>query len=655
MQLMEFLKSKRESLGAKILLVVTLFIMVMYVSFACFFVYYQGRAIREHLFYEGRQLAGMVAYSSRLGVFTENMELLKGPLEGVMQRDEVILVQVYASGGRLLHSQVRAGTKHFMHPADEDQGERMRAMGAAKDAAVISIEDNENIEFWAPVLSGARYVKEDFYFGEGSGTTGDKIGYVRIVLTKEILNKLMNNVVRKSIVIPFLFLIASWIISYFIVRGVVRPLKKLTTSVKTFETTGVFEKVTVQTHDEVGKLASAFNDMTDSLSKREAEKQQLEDRLRHAQKMEAIGTFAGGIAHDFNNILTVIKSYGQLLQKKDLPGEEERRFLDNILASAQKAVALTRSILAFGRKQTIDPHPLRLNQFILNMEEVICGFVGENIKMKVEPAEEELIVMADEGHLGNVLINMAANAKDAMPYGGSLTISVGTAVRNDESEISSKARPPVRYAVLSVTDTGIGMDRQTREKIFDPFFTTKEVGKGTGLGLSMAYGIIQQHKGFIDVESEPGRGAAFKIYLPLSSETIKEEDVKDLAPPKGGAETVLLAEDDDDVRGLITDVLARAGYKVIETGNGKEAFDKFLQNKDKVDVLLLDVTMPEKGGREVYEDARRIAAGIKVLFISGYSSGVSHGGAAREDEMDFLPKPVSPDELLRKLREILDK
>ena len=652
MQLMEFLKSKRESLGAKMLLIVSLFIMVMYVSFSCFFVYYQDRALKEHLFDEGRQLAGFVAYSSRLGVFTENMDLLKGPLEGVFQRDDAILIQVYTSGGRLLHSQVRAGTKYFMQRADKDQGARVRAMKDARDAgAVISIEDNENIDFWAPVLSGARYAEEDFYFSKGARTMGEVIGYVRIVLTKKELNEMMKEVTRKSIIIPLLFLIASWIISYFVVRGVVSPLKKLTKSVKSFETTGAFEKVPVETRDEVGKLASAFNDMTDSLRKREAEKEQLEDQLRHAQKMETIGTFAGGIAHDFNNILTVIKSYGQLLQKKNLPGDDEKRFLNNILSSAQKAAALTRSILAFGRKQTINPHPLRLNQLILNMEEVICGLVDENIKLKVELSEEDLIVMADKGYLENVLINLATNAGDAMPEGGLLTISAGPAVMNDISDLSSKARQPVRYAVISVTDTGIGMDRQTREKIFDPFFTTKEVGKGTGLGLSMAYGIIQQHKGHIDVESEPGRGAAFKIYLPLSSETIKEEEVKALPLPIGGAETVLLAEDDDDVRGLIATVLGQSGYNVIETGNGKEAFDKFIDNKDRVDLLLLDVTMPEKGGREVYEDARRIVPGIKSLFISGYSSP---GEAATEGEMNFLPKPVSPDDLLRKLRGILD-
>jgi len=214
MRLKEYLKLKRESLGAKILLIVTLFIMVMYVFFAWFFVYYQDRALKEHLLHEGRQLAGIVAYSSRLGVFTENMQLLKGPTEGVMQRDEALLVQVYASGGRLLHSHVRAGTKNFMQLADEDQGARVRAMEDDRDAgAVISIEGKENIDFWAPVLSGSRYAEEDIYIGERSDTTEDIIGYVRIVLTKGEMNKLMNDVARKSIVIPVIFLIISWIIS----------------------------------------------------------------------------------------------------------------------------------------------------------------------------------------------------------------------------------------------------------------------------------------------------------------------------------------------------------------------------------------------------------------------------------------------------------
>lgn len=662
MRLMDVMNFKRKSFGAKILLLVTIFVMVMYLSFSLFFIYYQNSVLEGHLLYEGRQLAGLTAHSSRLGVFAENAELLAGPIEGMFQYEETMLVQVYASDGRLLQARTKPGRERLIDPANEHSDMRAKAMNDVKNAgSIISIDHIANIDFWAPVVSGDKYTDESLLYDEVPRTVGDIIGYVRIVLTKEELKKMMREVVRKSIIIPVLFLIAGWIISYFIIRGIISPLRKLTTGVKSLEMTGAFEKVPVETGDEIGRLASAFNDMADTLKQREGEKQQLEEQLRHSQKMEAIGTFAGGIAHDFNNILTVIKSYGQMLQKKDLKGEDERRFVDHILSSTQKASALTRGLLTFSRKQTIDPRPVDLNLLITDVEDMLRRIIDESIELKVDTSKKDLIVLADKLQLEHVLINLVTNARDAMPEGGRIVISTGVLKVNAHHPGAGDAHTPGRYAVLSIEDTGAGMDQQTKERMFDPFFTTKDVGKGTGLGLSIVYGIINQHKGYIDVRSEPGKGTAFDILLPLTAMRPEGERTEGMYEVKCGTETILLAEDDSDVRRIIADVLKRAGYTVIAAGDGDEAVGEFNNNKDSVDFLLLDVMMPKKNGKAVYEEVSRMVPGIKVLFMSGYAAekpeereGISDKPLQLEEGTELLYKPLVPDEILKKIREMLD-
>jgi hypothetical protein len=618
--------------------------------------------LEEHLLYEGRQLAGLIAHSSRLGVFSENAELLEGPIEGVLQYEEMLLVQVYASDGRLLQARSKPGKDHLIGSVSDHSDVRVKAMNDVKNAgSIISIDHTQTIDFWAPVVSGDKYTEESLLYDESPRAAVDIIGYVRIVLTKEELQKMMREVVQKSIVIPVLFLIAGWIISYFIIRGIISPLRKLTTGVKSLQVTGAFEKVPVEASDEIGRLASAFNDMADTLKQREGEKQLLEEQLRHSQKMEAIGTFAGGIAHDFNNILTVIKSYAQMLQKKTMKGEEERRFVDHILSSTQKASALTRGLLTFSRKQTIDPHPVDLNLLIADIEDMLRRIIDESIELKVDIAKKDLIVLADKLQLEHVLINLVTNARDAMPEGGRIVISTGALKVNAHHPGAGDVRTPGKYAVLSIEDTGSGMDQQTKERIFDPFFTTKDVGKGTGLGMSIVYGIINQHKGYIDVRSEPGKGTAFDILLPLTAMPPVGEVTEGIHKVKGGTETILLAEDDGDVRRLITDVLTRAGYTVIAAGDGDEAVAQFILNRDRIEFLLLDVMMPKKNGRAVCEEIRRMVPGIKALFISGYAAevlegqeGISDKPLLPEEGGKLLYKPLVPAEILARVREILD-
>jgi PAS domain S-box-containing protein len=388
--------------------------------------------------------------------------------------------------------------------------------------------------------------------------------------------------------------------------------------------------------------------------KAEEEKIRLESQLRQGQKMEAIGTLAGGIAHDFNNLLTSIIGYGNLLQM-DMDHDDPRKiYLDQILAASEKAAGLTQSLLAFSRKQVMELKPNLVNGILKGMEKLLRRLLTEDIEFSVVPADPDIVILADVTQIDQVLMNLAGNARDAMPKGGRLLIEART-VRLEKEFIQAQGYgEPGDYALISVSDTGTGMTEETLEKIFDPFFTTKEVGKGTGLGLSIVYGIIKQHNGTIQVNSAADRGTVFHIYLP----TVKAR-VEAIAPDpwelKGGSETILVAEDNREVRKLTKEMLTRKGYQVIEAVDGEQAIQKFLDQQETIDLLLLDVVMPKKNGKEVYEEIIKVKPKIKVIFTSGYTGDVVIDKGIREEAMDFIQKPLSVKDLLFKIREVLDR
>ena len=383
----------------------------------------------------------------------------------------------------------------------------------------------------------------------------------------------------------------------------------------------------------------------------------LEEQLRQAQKMEAIGQLTGGIAHDFNNFLTAILGFSSLLQMKfeDDNDAQSSSYLQNIISAAEKAANMTNSLLAFSRKRIINIRPALLNEIIKGMERLLQRVITENVEFKTTLTDKGTIIMADTGQIEQVLLNLVANARDAMPKGG--TVFIKTEVVNvDEVFVRTHGYgKPGAYVLLSVSDTGIGMDEMTRERIFEPFFTTKEVGKGTGLGLSIVYGIIKQHNGYIDVNSESGKGATFNIYLPIIESTIESAEIKKEAIPKGGTETILLAEDELEVRRLVKTVLEEFGYKVIEAVDGEDAINRFTENKDRIDIVILDVIMPKKNGREAYNELKNIKPDIKTIFISGYTEDIIKREDIFEMRLNFIAKPVSPSDLLEKIREALDK
>lgn len=382
----------------------------------------------------------------------------------------------------------------------------------------------------------------------------------------------------------------------------------------------------------------------------------LEDQLRHAQKMEAVGTLAGGIAHDFNNILNVIMGYGIMVSDKLEAGSNLKEQMNEVLTAAERAATLTKRLLVFSRKQVVEVKPVNLNEIIVGIQKMLARMVRENIEINLNLAGSPLIVLADAGQMEQVLMNLATNARDAMPEGGRLTIGTGLQELDEEYVAAYGYGKPGKYALITIADTGCGMDAETQEKLFEPFFTTKGIGEGTGLGLAITYGIIKQHNGYIKVYSELGKGTEFKIYMPLIEEPASLD--KKIAAPvavRGGKETILVAEDDEALRRLMQSVLEAFGYTVITAEDGDIAIKKFEENRDKIQLVMLDMIMPKKSGKEVYDEIRKTSPGMKSLFMSGYTMDIIKTNELLDAGLDFVQKPVRPQELLKKVREILDR
>jgi CheY-like chemotaxis protein len=330
--------------------------------------------------------------------------------------------------------------------------------------------------------------------------------------------------------------------------------------------------------------------------------------------------------------------------------------MNEVLIAADRAVNLTKRLLVFSRKQAVEVKPVNINELILDLQKMLVRIISERIEFNLELADRPLIVLTDAGQLEQVLINLAGNARDAMPEGGRLTISTERKDLDDAYVAAYGYGTPGRYALITVADTGQGMDAETQKKIFEPFFTTKGIGEGTGLGLAISYGIIKQHNGNIQVYSEPGQGTVFKMYLPLSEEaTAPEKKMEAAVPITGGKETILVAEDDASLRKLSRIMLESFGYTVLSAEDGEDAIATFMENREKISLVLLDMIMPKKNGKEVSEALRKASPGIKILFASGYTMDIIKTRELTEAGFDFIQKPVLPRDLLSKVREILDR
>lgn len=383
---------------------------------------------------------------------------------------------------------------------------------------------------------------------------------------------------------------------------------------------------------------------------------QLEAQLRQAQKLESIGRLAGGVAHDFNNLLTVIQGYCTFLHEQLSADDPLREDVEQIQQASERAARLTRQLLAFSRKQILSPATVDLNELLANLRRMLERIIGEDVRLTTQLDPDLWTVMIDPTQLEQVILNLVVNARDAMPSGGTLTLHTRNLLADGDAGLHELNAPSDQWVLVTVSDTGHGMDEQVRSQIFEPFFTTKAPGTGTGLGLATVYGIIRQSGGLVRVDSVPGKGTSFQIYLPVgASNTIAPQANPEVPAARHGSATILLVEDDEQVRNLARTALLREGHAVLEARHGAEALELAARHPERIDLLVTDVVMPQLSGRHLGEQLKAQRPELRILFMSGYTDDIVIQHGLEKDNISFLGKPFLPNTLVDKVRELLKR
>jgi signal transduction histidine kinase/CheY-like chemotaxis protein len=504
------------------------------------------------------------------------------------------------------------------------------------------------------VTSELDYAQERYLVTKVRVSSAGELPVTLIVLKSlEKSTVFLNQLNRILLALGVLSVLAGGVLVFLISHTFTQPLSDLVAGVRALEQGDFDYPLEIGSGDEVGRVTGAFDRMRRNLQKTQEEQKQLEVRLRQAHKMEGIGRLAGGVAHDFNNLLTVIRGNSDLLLDRGVADKLQLRYLQQIQKASDRAVSMTRQLLAFGRMQVLQPRVLDLNATICEMNKMIPRLIGEHIEFSFQPESNLASVLADPGQIEQAFLNLAVNARDAMPDGGKLNVQTCNVLMGPEA---AGRRPPMfpgEYVLLSVSDTGHGMSAETKAHIFEPFFTTKEVGKGTGLGLATVYGVVKQSGGFIWVESALGKGTTFEIYLPRSEKLPTREDSAKVDQVLGGSETILLVEDETAVRELASEFLKAGGYTILEAKEGAEALGIACSYEGNIDLLLTDMVMPRMSGTELAKTLWKSQSKLRVIFMTGYSEFLGKNGETISGELNVLQKPFSRTTLLEKVRQAL--
>jgi two-component system, cell cycle sensor histidine kinase and response regulator CckA len=459
---------------------------------------------------------------------------------------------------------------------------------------------------------------------------------------------------QRLLALGVISLLACAGLAFFISGTFTRPLENLVGGVRALEKGDFDFPLHAKQGDEVAEVTGAFDRMRVNLRKTQNEQKDLAERLRQAHKMEAVGRLAGGIAHDFNNLLTVIRGHGDILSDRPAADDVQKRSVDQIRKAADRAATMTRQLLAFSRMQVLQPRVLDLNEIVASMAKMLPSLIGEHIEFSIAPAEKLAAVKADPGQIEQVIMNLAVNARDAMPAGGKLTVRTAN-IRVDAAQAAKiPTMQPGDFVLLSVADTGHGMSEETKAHIFEPFFTTKEQGKGTGLGLATVYGVVKQSGGYLSVESSPGNGATFQIFLPQVADKAVAIDLE--SKPKSvprGSETILVVEDEAAVRELACQFLSVKGYNVLEAKDGFDALDVAARHTGTIHLVLSDMVMPKMNGTELAEKMKKARPDAKILLMSGYYEYSETMRVITASTTPILQKPFSPASLVARVQEVL--
>ncbi len=655
---LKFLNTFKKKFGLKIFSIFAFFTLVISLSFTLFFYQQQSKALADELIDNNLLLAGVLAYNARIGVFAESEELLRNPVDGIFQQKETVEVSIYDLQGRLLTRRTRS---------DREEGIPQQAVQRAQwidtgifnklktSAAPFHRERRNSMEFWSPVVASPGHLSAEYLLVDQEPLQGKKrlIGFVGITVGKAALNKKLATLLMKSVLIGLLFLAIGSGIIYFTVKRIVGPLQTLIKGVQALEKGALGEKVPVNTEDEIGQVALAFNQMSESLLVREVEKKELEARLRHSQKMEAIGTLAGGIAHDFNNVLGIIMGNAEMAMLTT-PGQVEiQRCFREIFKASIRAKDLVKQILTFSRQDSQERNPLLIKPIVEETLIMMRASLPSTIEIRRNFQRNLAPILSDPTQIHQVLMNLCTNAGHAMQDSGGIL-----EVRLNEVEIAPGdpdlpgEMQPGPYQVLTVSDTGYGMDAGVKERIFDPFFTTKGPGKGTGMGLAVVHGIMKAHGGKITCQSEPGKGTTFEAYFPTTEDeaSLSPEGVDSLPL---GRERILFVDDEAGLASVGKQLLESLGYSVVAETGSINALEAFRARPDQFDLLITDNTMPQMTGLELIKNIREIRPTLPAILCTGYTEGISEEKVKALGIEEFLMKPLIRENIADVIRRAL--